>query len=90
MDQGLDGMTTRSSAAVPVAESPSYDGNKPPQEIEKDIAHTRVRLGAIEALEHELAPRRVLKTAWSRCGALSNRAPARSEIRSGDMRSHWR
>jgi Protein of unknown function (DUF3618) len=62
MDQGLDGMTTRSSAAVPVAESPSYDGNKPPQEIEKDIAHTRVRLGAtIEALEHELAPRRVLE-----------------------------
>jgi len=62
MDQGKDGKATRSSAAVPVADTASYDGNKPPHEIEEDIARTRVRLGAtIEALEHELAPRRVIE-----------------------------
>jgi len=62
MDQGMDGKATRSSAAVPVAEAASYDGNKPPHAIEEDIARTRVRLGAtIEALEHELAPRRVIE-----------------------------
>jgi hypothetical protein len=62
MDQGKDGKATRSSAAGPVADTASYDGNKPPHEIEEDIARTRVRLGAtIEALEHELAPRRVIE-----------------------------
>jgi hypothetical protein len=62
MDQGMDEKATRPSAAVPVAEAASYDGNKPPHAIEEDIARTRVRLGAtIEALEHELAPRRVIE-----------------------------
>ncbi len=63
MDQSMDGKATRSSAAVPVAEAASYDGNKPPHVIEEDIARTRVRLGAtIEALEHELSPRRVIES----------------------------
>ncbi len=45
-------------ASRPVA----YDGSKPPQAIEEDIARTRVRLSAtIEALERELAPQRVLE-----------------------------
>jgi hypothetical protein len=36
-----------------------YDGDKPPDEIEEDIARTRVRLSsAIESLTRELAPRR--------------------------------
>ena len=62
MDQGVDGKATRSSAAVAVAEVASYDGKKPPRVIEEDIARTRLRLGAtIEALEHELAPRRVIE-----------------------------
>jgi len=62
MDQGMDGKATRFSADVPVAEATSYDGNKPPHEIDEDIARTRARLGAIiEALEHELAPQRVIE-----------------------------
>jgi Protein of unknown function (DUF3618) len=37
-----------------------YDGDKPPHEIEEDIARTRVQLGStIEALGREMAPRRV-------------------------------
>jgi len=40
----------------------SYNGGKPPNEIEQDIARTRVRLSAtIEALERELTPNRVLE-----------------------------
>ena len=54
MDQSMD----RTAATRPVA----YDGSKPPQAIEEDIARTRVRLSAtIEALERELAPHRVLE-----------------------------
>lgn len=54
MDQSMD----RTTATRPVA----YDGNRPTQAIEEDIARTRVRLSAtIEALERELAPRRVLE-----------------------------
>jgi hypothetical protein len=47
---------------IPAAPVAQYDGNKPPHEIEEDLARTRVRLGAtIEALERELAPRRVIE-----------------------------
>jgi len=54
MDQSMD----RTTGTRPVA----YDGSKPPQAIEEDIARTRVRLSAtIEALERELAPHRVLE-----------------------------
>jgi hypothetical protein len=54
MDQSMD----RTTAARPVA----YDGSKPPQAIEEDIALTRVRLSAtIEALKRELAPQQVLE-----------------------------
>ena len=54
MDQSVD----RTTATRPVA----YDGSKPPQAIEEDIARTRVRLSAtIEALKRELAPDQVLE-----------------------------
>jgi Protein of unknown function (DUF3618) len=63
MDQGTDAMATRSSPAARVAEDRStYDGNKPLDDIEEDIARTRVRLSAtIEELERELAPRRIVE-----------------------------
>jgi Protein of unknown function (DUF3618) len=58
MDQDKDAMATRRGPAVPVAE----EGTRPLQVIEEDIARTRVRLSAtIEALERELAPRRVIE-----------------------------
>ncbi|MGC2199768.1 MAG: DUF3618 domain-containing protein [Stellaceae bacterium] len=45
-----------------MAESDTYDGDKSPQQIEEDIARTRVRLSAtIEALERELAPARAVE-----------------------------
>ena len=48
----------RTTATRPVA----FDGNKPPQAIEEDIARTRVRLSAtIEELKRELAPQQVLE-----------------------------
>ena len=54
MDQSMD----RTTATRPAA----YDGDKPPQAIEEDIARTRVRLSAtIEALKRELAPQQVLE-----------------------------
>jgi Protein of unknown function (DUF3618) len=54
MDQSMD----RTTATRPAA----YDGSKPPQGIEEDIARTRVRLSAtIEALKRELAPQQVLE-----------------------------
>ena len=54
MDQSVD----RTTATRPVA----YDGNRPPQAIEEDIARTRVRLSAtISALKRELAPQQVLE-----------------------------
>ena len=54
MDQSMD----RTTATRPVA----FDGNKPPQAIEEDIARTRVRLSAtIEELKRELAPQQVLE-----------------------------
>jgi hypothetical protein len=84
MDQGKDGKATRSSAAVPVADTASYDGNKPPHEIEEDIARTRVRLGAtIEALEHELAPRRVIENSAEmlRRSLESRPGPFRDQVR---------
>ena len=53
----MDQPTDRTTATRPVA----YDGSKPPQAIEEDIACTRVRLSAaIEALKRELAPQQVL------------------------------
>ena len=64
MDQERDAAATRSNPAVRIAEDDrgSYDGNKPPHEIEEDIARTRVRMSAtVEALERELAPRRVIE-----------------------------
>jgi Protein of unknown function (DUF3618) len=40
----------------------TYEGSKPSQAIEEDIARTRVRLSAtIEALKRELAPQQVLE-----------------------------
>jgi hypothetical protein len=46
-----------------MVETAVYDGNKSPSEIEEDIARTRVRLSAaIDALERELAPARVIET----------------------------
>jgi hypothetical protein len=59
MDQSVDhGAATRSANDHSIA----YDGGKPPHEIETDIARTRVRLSAaIEALERELAPGRVIE-----------------------------
>lgn len=57
MDQSTDRTTLMRSHASGV-----YDGGKPLNEIEEDIAHTRVRLSAaIEALEYELAPDRVVQ-----------------------------
>ena len=54
MDQSMD----RTTATRRVA----FDGNKPPQAIQEDIARTRVRLSAaIEALKRELAPQQVLE-----------------------------
>jgi hypothetical protein len=65
MDQQADAIAiTGPSRAVRPDEShrAAYDGDKPPHEIEEDIARTRARLGAaIEALEHELTPRRVIE-----------------------------
>lgn len=56
MDQSTDRTTLMRSHASGV-----YDGDKPLNEIEEDIARTRVRLSAtIEALECELAPDRVV------------------------------
>ena len=54
MDQSMD----RTTATRPVA----YDGSKPTQAIEEDIARTRVRLSAtVAALKRELAPQQVLE-----------------------------
>ena len=54
----MDQSTDRIKAARP----DSYDRRKAPNEIEEDIARTRVRLSAtIEALERELTPNRVLE-----------------------------
>ena len=45
-----------------MVETAMYDGSKPPSEIEEDIARTRVRLSAaIDALERELVPARVIE-----------------------------
>jgi hypothetical protein len=57
-ESGMDQSVDRTTATRPAA----YDGSKPPQAIEEDIARTRVRLSAtIEALGRELAPHRVLE-----------------------------
>jgi Protein of unknown function (DUF3618) len=64
MDEEADAIATRPSSAVRAAEDKRgvYDGNKPLGQIEEDIARTRVRLSAaIEALEEELAPHRVIE-----------------------------
>jgi hypothetical protein len=63
MDEQTDAIATRFRPAVrATADGRDYDGKKPPHEIEEDIARTRVRLSAtIEALERELAPRRVME-----------------------------
>jgi hypothetical protein len=45
-----------------MVQSTAYDASKTPDEIEQDIARTRVRLSAtIDALEEELAPARVIE-----------------------------
>lgn len=57
MDQSSDRTALTQSHAPDV-----YDGDKPLNEIEEDIARTRVRLSAaMEALEYELAPDRVVQ-----------------------------
>lgn len=61
MDQSTVSMTAARPHNTPAADprDENYDG-KSLHEIEEDIARTRVRLGAtIDALERELAPRRV-------------------------------
>jgi hypothetical protein len=64
LDQDATATRPSSAAQVPEDDRASYDGNKPPHEIEKDVARTRVRLNAtIEALERELTPRRVIDMA---------------------------
>jgi hypothetical protein len=57
MNKGADAIAASSGSATHAAEDGrgSYHGNKPLQEIEDDIARTRVRLNTtIEALEHKL------------------------------------
>jgi Protein of unknown function (DUF3618) len=45
-----------------MVEAAAYDGSKAPDQIEEEIARTRARLTTtIAALEHELAPARVLE-----------------------------
>ena len=64
MDEEADARSTRPSSAVRAAEADRgrYAANKPLEQIENDIARTRVRLSAaIEALEEELAPHRVIE-----------------------------
>jgi uncharacterized protein DUF3618 len=61
MDQSTASMTAARPGDASAADrrDENYNG-KPLHEIEEDIARTRVRLGAtIDALERELAPRRV-------------------------------
>jgi Protein of unknown function (DUF3618) len=54
----MDQSTDRLKATRP----DSYDRDKTPNEMEEDIARTRVRLSAtIEALERELTPNRMLE-----------------------------
>jgi hypothetical protein len=49
-------------APHPAEDVTAYDGSRPLPEIEEDIARTRVRLSAaIDALERELAPARVVE-----------------------------
>ncbi|HZS82505.1 MAG TPA: DUF3618 domain-containing protein [Stellaceae bacterium] len=51
-----------SAALGPEEEPELYDGNKPAEEIEQDIAHTRADLSAtLDALERRLAPRQLLE-----------------------------
>jgi hypothetical protein len=58
MDGGRSDISTR----VVEDNGVGYYSNKPLNEIEDDIARTRVRLGAtIDALERELAPERVVE-----------------------------
>ena len=66
MDEERDAIAKPRGSLAPAAEDyrGSYDGKKPLQEIEEDIARTRVRLSAmIEALECELTPRRAIDNA---------------------------
>ncbi|MBV9200727.1 MAG: DUF3618 domain-containing protein [Alphaproteobacteria bacterium] len=52
----------QSTDRITAARPDSHNGSKPANEIEEDIARTRVRLSAtIEALERELTPDRVLE-----------------------------
>jgi len=64
MDQSMDRATaTRPDAGSPNAEHRHlpYSGTEPLQQIEKDIARSRVRLSAtIEALGRELSPDRIV------------------------------
>jgi len=64
MDEQADAIATRPGPAVRADEGDRgpYDRNKPLGQIEEEIARTRVRLSAaIEALEHQLAARRVIE-----------------------------
>jgi hypothetical protein len=64
MDHETDRAATHPNPAVRLAraERGSYDGKKPLHEIEEDIACTRSRMNAaVDALEQELTPRRVIE-----------------------------
>jgi hypothetical protein len=86
MGEDTDVNSTRHGSAAQAAEADRgrYDGNKPFEQIEYDIARTRLRLSAaIEALEEELAPHRVIENgAEVLRGALEPRSGSlRDEIR---------
>ena len=64
MERSTERITVAQSVVAPTPPAgvePVYDANTPRPVIEEDIARTRVRLSAtIAALEHELAPARVV------------------------------
>jgi hypothetical protein len=79
-ESGMDQSMDRTTATRPVA----YDGSKPPQAIEEDIARTRVRLSAtIEALERELAPQRVLERSTELLRSSLEPAPGSFRMQTG-------
>jgi hypothetical protein len=83
MDRQTDAMIeTPPTSAGRTAEAPRgavYDDNKRPHEIEKDIAHTRVRLSdAIDALERELSASRVIEKSVEVLRSSLDPAPGRS------------
>jgi hypothetical protein len=74
----------KNAANDPRVKESRMDRSKPPQEIEEDIARTRVRLSAtIEALERELAPSRVVEkgTELLRSTLKPGPGPLREQVR---------